>query len=209
MFKLSILKRPHKVMVFLSKRGGRRLLFTTTVNDVDEIEPKVLSELEELKEDVEIKGSKHIIAIDTRNNYEVKIKNPYFDEEYLVETTGRKPTKDDLAIAAQLEMLETFLNTYKQFFPELLKTAFTSTADALKEAFKHMVTPEEKKENTIADWANFINSLVNLAAHKDDVRALVEEAFMKMKAQGGERVELAKGSERATTDVRKAEKPQG
>jgi hypothetical protein len=196
-------------MVFLSKRGGRRLLFTTTVNDVDEIEPKVLSELEELKEDVEIKGAKHIIAIDTKNNYEVKIKNPYFEEEYLVETTGRKPTKEDLATAAQLEMLETFLNTYKQYMPELLKVSFTATADALKEAFKRMVTPEERKENTIADWANFINSLVNLAKHKDEVKALVQEAFMKMKSEGGGESELVKGDKRATPATGEVKKPQG
>jgi len=199
MFKLSFIKRPHKVMVFLSKRGGRRLLFTTTVNDVDEIEGKVLEELEELKEDVEVKGAKHIIAIDTRNNYEVKIKNPYFDEEYLVETTGRKPSKDDLTTAAQLDLLETFLNTYKQYVPELLKTSFTATADALKETFKRMVTPEEKKETTIADWANFINALVNLAMHKDEVKAMVREVFKELKAERVDRVELAKGSRGAST----------
>jgi len=209
MLKLSLFKRPHKVMVFLPRRGGRRLLFTTTVNGIDEIEPKVLEELEDLKEDVELRGYKYIIATDTKDNTEIRIKNPYFDEELAAAETKKAPSKEDLATAAQLDLLETFLNTYKQFVPELLKTAFTSTADALKEAFKRMVTPEEKKENTIADWANFINSLVNLATHKYEVKGLVEEAFMKMKAQGGEKVELAKGSERTTTDVRKAEKPQG
>lgn len=173
---LNMFKKGHKVMAFLPRRGGRKFLFAIKVNDVDEITQKVTEKLEEYKDDIEIKQYRYIIAVDTNENVEVKVTNPYFDEETVKEQSSQKVTKEDLQGLVQLELAETMLEAYKEFIPQLINVLFTSTADALKESFKKLVSKKEEG-TSLKDIAQFVQSLVFLAQNKDSVKGLLKDVF--------------------------------
>jgi len=173
---MSIFKRifgKHKVMVFVPRRGGRKLLFTSYVSDVDKIEEAVLSELEKYSDDYDLKQYKYIIALDSKTNTEVKIDNPYFDEGMAVSEKLKNP-KQDLKDAIELDLVDTVLNSYKSVIPQLVSAMSSTMVSTVKDTISQLV---EQKQSTsqIRDLALLIGNLVELAKNWDKVKVMSGE----------------------------------
>jgi hypothetical protein len=177
------IKGKHKVLVYLPKRGGRRLLFTTQVNDVDEIKSVVLSELENYKDDRELKEYKYVIAVDTKEDTEVKISNPFFEESE-EEEQNKKVDLKEYQQALQMDIIDTLHEAYKNTIPQLLSSIITSTTNVSVGIVKDMLSSlvEEKTKRT--QWgeiASLIWGVVELARNWDQVKKMSNELAPMMK----------------------------
>jgi len=162
------------------------LLTSFKCSSIDEASTKVLDEISQFEDDPEIRQYKNLILLDTKDNVEIRVENPYFDGS-MVEKK-EKVTKADLAEAAQLDMMQTVIETYKQFVPQLMQTLIVATSDALKESFKKLVSGESEQPS-VKDYAELIKSIVMLAQNKDAVKGLLKEAAGELKdvvKEGGE-----------------------
>jgi len=173
---MSIFKKilgKHKIMVFVPRRGGRKLLFTTFVNDIDRIEENVLSELEKYSDDVELKQYKYIIALDTKTNTEVKINNPYFDES-TVQETKKTSSKQELFESMQIDMAATIHEAYKQMIPSLISSMTQTMVNVVKDTVTTLIE-QKQSSSQWKDIAMLISSIVELARNWDKVKVMSNE----------------------------------
>jgi len=171
------IKGKHKVLVYLPKRGGRRLLFTTQVNDVDEIKAVVLSELENYKDDRELKECKYIIAVDTKEDTEVKISNPFYEEPEEEEPKKKIDIKE-YQTALQMDIIDTLHEAYKNTIPQLLSSIMTSTTNVTVSVVKGMLeglVEEKTKRSQWGEIASLIWGVVELARNWDQVKQMSSE----------------------------------
>lgn len=171
------IKGKHKVLVYLPKRGGRRLLFTTQVNDVDEIKAVVLSELENYKDDRELKEYKYIIAVDTKEDTEVKISNPFYEEPEEKEEKKKIDLKE-YQQALQMDLIDTLHEAYKNTIPQLLSSIITSTTSITTNIVKDMLQNLVEEKTRRSQWgeiASLIWGVVELAKNWDKVKTMSSE----------------------------------
>ena len=173
---MSIFKKilgKHKIMVFVPRRGGRKLLFTTFVNDIDKIEENVLSELEKYSDDYELKQYKYIIALDAKTNTEVKIDNPYFDES-MIQETRKTSSKQELIESMQIDMAATIHEAYKQMIPMLVSSMSQTMVSVVRDTISSLV----EQKQSISQWrdvAALIGNIVELAKNWDKVKQMSSE----------------------------------
>jgi len=173
---LDLFRRPHKILIFLPRRGGRKLLATTLAKDETEIEEKVLSKLEDFKDDVEIRGAKYVIAIDTKTNTEVKVENPFFDEALAPQPKKEKETGEvSLKEAIEGELLLEVVESVKRIIPTVVSGLTTGVVDIYRDSVKKMLESESRRSE-LSGIANLIMSLVMLAQNWDKIKKLFEEA---------------------------------
>ncbi len=168
------LLRKHKVMVFVPRRGGRKLLSTIFVKDIDAIEQTVLSELEKFSEDFELKQYKYIIALDTNTNTEVKIENPYFDETLAQQQTKKESSTKEVVEAMQIDLVSTIHEAYKQIIPTMLSSMTSTMVSTVKDTVTALV---EQKSQTSQwrDIAMLIGNIVELARNWEQVKKMSGE----------------------------------
>lgn len=166
-------------MVFLPRRGGRKLLFTTNVKDESEIQEKVLSELEKYSEDLDIKSYKYVIALDTKTNTEVKVDNPYYEEVEVDKKKDRIPSISEVMEVAYLDIIDKLTSAYSQAIPKII----TKTTDITINTIQNMIqsyAEEKSKGSRIRDIAMLISGIVEMAKNWDKVKAMSEELVPKV-----------------------------
>lgn len=171
-----LFKKKHKIMVFLPRRGGRKLLFTAQVKDESEIQEVVLRELEKYQDDSDIKGYKYIIALDTATNTEVKIDNPYFEVSD-VEVSGRvkkMPNPDEIMSLAYLEIIDKLSEAYSQTLPKVISKTTDITINTIQHLIEGMAT-EKVRGSQIRDLAQLVSGIVDLAKNWDKVKAMSQD----------------------------------
>jgi len=174
-----LFKRDHKIMVFLPRRGGRKLLFTTNVKDESEIQEKVLSELEKYSEDLDIKSYKYVIALDTKTNTEVKVDNPYFEEIEVEKRKDKLPSISEVMEVAYLDIIDKLTSAYSQAIPKII----TKTTDITINTIQNMIqsyAEEKSKGSRVRDIAMLISGIVEMAKNWDKVKAMSEELIPKV-----------------------------
>lgn len=174
-----LFKKDHKIMVFLPRRGGRKLLFTTNVKDESEIQEKVLSELEKYSEDLDIKSYKYVIALDTKTNTEVKVDNPYYEEIEVDKKKDKIPSISEVMEVAYLDIIDKLTSAYSQAIPKII----TKTTDITINTIQNMIqsyAEEKSKGSRIRDIAMLISGIVEMAKNWDKVKAMSEELVPKV-----------------------------
>lgn len=174
-----LFRRPHKIMVFLPRRGGRKLLFTTTVKDETEIQEKVLSELEKFSEDLDIKSYKYVIALDAKTNTEVKIDNPYFEESAVQKEKAKLPSPSELLEVTYLDIIDKVTNAYSQALPKIITKTTDITINTIQDMIKG-IAEERVRGSKLRDIAMLIQGIVDLARNWDKVKKMSEEVAPKL-----------------------------
>ena len=166
-----------KYMVYLPRRGGRRFLFAIKAKDETDAKNKTLEKLEEYADDPSIKESKYLLTIDTKNDVEIKVDNPYYDETLVVKQRTKNPTFEDFMEATVADMVNNYTKAINEAFPKLTSGLVTGVTKTLVEATDSLVKaklgtqPDPTKP--IADVAQIILAIVELAKNKDKVKELL------------------------------------
>ena len=167
-----------KFQVYLPRRGGRRFLFSVKAKDPDQAREKVLERLEDFREDPSLKPVKHILIIDTKEDTEIRIDNPYFDaEEYERLKNPSKPSIKEFVEASQIDVMNTYVEAINRQLPSMISGLFKGTVQTITsvvdELAKQRLNLQQDPTKPLANIAMFVQSIVLLAQHRDKVLELI------------------------------------
>jgi hypothetical protein len=161
------------VQVYLPRRGGRRLLFTVNVRDPSEIESTVLERLEDYKEEAELVKYKYLIAVDTKEDVEVKVNNPFFDEEAAQAAPSKVSPKEAIE-GLKLDLIGTMHDEYKHLISGVFRGVTEVAIGTVKDVVNQIIS-ERTRTGQLHEVSQLIGNIVELAKNWDKVKAMSNE----------------------------------